>query len=153
MPISTAWPRGRVERNAARIASGRPVASKAWSTPPPVAARTRSAVVSASVSQTTAAVAPNSAAACARSRLTSTATTGWAPAAAAPISADRPTPPQPNTATRSPGATRAVRHAAHTPVVTAQPTSAATANGTSAAMGMQERSGTTVCSANEEMSE
>ena len=93
------------------------------------------------------------AAACARSRLTSTATTGSAPAAAAPITAERPTPPQPNTATRSPGATRAVRHAAHTPVVTAQPTSAATANGTSAAIGMHDASGTTVCSANVESSE
>ena len=41
-----------------------------------------------------------------------------------PSSADSPTPPQPITATRSPGRTPAVRQTAPTPVDTAQPTSA-----------------------------
>src|SRR3954468_21856433 len=41
----------------------------------------------------------------------------------------RPTPPQPNTATLAPGSTFAVLNTAPTPVVTAQPTSAARSNG------------------------
>jgi hypothetical protein len=41
----------------------------------------------------------------------------------------RPTPPQPNTATEEPGDTRAVLNTAPTPVVTAQPTSAARSSG------------------------
>ena len=65
------------------------------------------------------------------SGVVSTAITGSAPTATAAISAERPTPPQPITATRSPGRTPAVFQTAPTPVVTAQPTSAATSNGTS----------------------
>src|SRR5262249_18829673 len=42
-----------------------------------------------------------------------------------------PTPPQPNTATIDPGATRAVFNAAPTPVVTPQPIKAARSNGRS----------------------
>ena len=79
---------------------------------------------------------------------TSTATTGCAPAATAPSSALIPTPPQPNTATRSPGRTPAVRHTAPVPVATAQPASAATSNGTPSGIGMQHAAGTTVRSAN-----
>ena len=52
-----------------------------------------------------------------------------APAIAAPWMAFRPTPPQPNTATVAPGSTRAVLKTAPTPVVTAQPTSAARSRG------------------------
>ena len=77
----------------------------------------------------------------------STAITGSAPTATAAISAERPTPPHPITATRSPGRTPAVRQTAPTPVVTAQPTSAATSNGTSSGMRTHERSGTTHASA------
>jgi hypothetical protein len=84
---------------------------------------------------------------------TSTATTGWAPAATAPSSALIPTPPQPNTATRSPGRTPAVRQTAPVPVATAQPTSAATSNGTPAPIGMQHTAGTTARSANVERNE
>ena len=64
-----------------------------------------------------------------------------------------PTPPQPNTATRSPGRTPAVRHTAPVPVATAQPASAATSNGTSSGIGMQQAAGTTVRSANVERNE
>ena len=46
---------------------------------------------------------------------TSTAMTGCAPAATAPSTALIPTPPQPNTATRSPGRTPAVRQTAPVP--------------------------------------
>src|SRR3972149_1702334 len=53
-----------------------------------------------------------------------------APAIAAPWTAFRPTPPQPNTATVAPGSTLAVLNTAPTPVVTAQPTSAARSSGT-----------------------
>jgi hypothetical protein len=73
--------------------------------------------------------------------------------AAAASTAESPTPPQPITATRSPGRTPAVRQTAPTPVVTAQPTSPATSKGTSRGIGMHERSGSTVASANDEMKE
>src|SRR5437868_14606686 len=48
-----------------------------------------------------------------------------APAMRAPWITERPTPPQPNTATLAPGSTLAVLNTAPTPVVTPQPTSAA----------------------------
>src|SRR5882762_3757491 len=48
-----------------------------------------------------------------------------APAMRAPWITERPTPPQPNTATLEPGSTLAVLNTAPTPVVTPQPTSAA----------------------------
>ena len=44
-------------------------------------------------------------------------------------------------------------HTAPIPVVTAQPTSAATSNGTSCGMGMQQAAGTTVRSAKVDSSE
>src|SRR5258707_164153 len=61
----------------------------------------------------------------------STATIIPAPDTAAPWIADRPTPPQPNTATIAPGSTRAVLVAAQNPVITPQPTSAACCSGAS----------------------
>ena len=73
--------------------------------------------------------------------------------ASAPSTALIPTPPQPNTTTRSPGRTPAVRHTAPVPVATAQPASAATSNGTSAGIGMQHAAGTTVRSANADRNE
>ena len=77
----------------------------------------------------------------------STAITGSAPTATAAIRAESPTPPQPITATRSPGRTRAVFHTAPTPVVTAQPIRLATSNGTASGSRTHERSGTTQASA------
>ena len=64
----------------------------------------------------------------------STATIMRAPATAAPWIADSPTPPEPNTTTTDPGATRAVLVAAQKPVITPQPTSAAERSGASAAI-------------------
>ena len=62
--------------------------------------------------------------------MVSMATMRPAPAMRAPWITFRPTPPQPNTATEAPGFTLAVLNTAPTPVVTAQPTSAARSSGT-----------------------
>jgi hypothetical protein len=70
-----------------------------------------------------------------------------APASFAPIMTLRPAPPAPKTATLLPGRTRAVLSAAPTPVVTAQPMSAATVRGMSLPSTTQHASGTTVWSA------
>jgi len=70
----------------------------------------------------------------ARSRLDSTGSmtmTRFAPAAAAPCTAFMPTPPAPMTTTFSPGRTSATLVAEPHPVVTPQPTSAATSSGMS----------------------
>ncbi len=91
--------------------------------------------------------APNDSAVSTLACVASTAITGSAPTATAAISAESPTPPQPMTATRSPGRTPAVFQTAPTPVVTAQPTRLATSKGTSFGIGTQARSGTTVASA------
>ena len=66
-----------------------------------------------------------------------------APASAAPMIADSPTPPSPTTTTDSPGRTRAVSSTAPTPVVTAQPMSAATSGGVRGSMGMAASAATT----------
>ncbi len=63
------------------------------------------------------------------------------------MTAERPTPPQPITTTDAPGSTLAVFQTAPTPVVTAQPISAATSIGTSDGMRIAPASGTTVRSA------
>ena len=72
---------------------------------------------------------------------------GCAPASAAPISTERPTPPQPITHTDAPGSTRAVFVTAPTPVVTQQPIRQATSNGTADGTGMTAEAGTTAASA------
>ncbi len=61
----------------------------------------------------------------------STAMISLAPAIRAPWIADRPMPPQPITATGSPGATRGSANTAPKPVVTAHPMSAALSSGIS----------------------
>ena len=70
-----------------------------------------------------------------------------APASFAPMMMLRPTPPAPNTATLLPGRRWAVLSTAPTPVVTAQPMSAATVGGMSLSSTTQHSSGTTVWSA------
>ena len=70
-----------------------------------------------------------------------------APQSRAPWRTFRPTPPQPITATLSPGWTRALKAAAPTPVVTLQPMSANWAKSRVAGAGMQPASGTTAYSA------
>jgi hypothetical protein len=62
----------------------------------------------------------------------------------APRTTLSPTPPTPNTATVLPGRTRAVLITAPTPVITPQPTRAATARGTSPGIGITAFSWTTV---------
>ena len=146
-------PPPRVEWNAASIASGRPVASTATSTPPPETSFTASAVASGLPAHATVCVAPKERATSSFCGMASTATMGSAPAATAAMSAERPTPPQPITAKRSPGRNPAVRQTAPTPVETPQPTSAATSNGMSSAIGTHERSETTHASANVERKE
>ena len=72
-----------------------------------------------------------------------------APASAAPLIADRPTPPQPITATVSPGSTLAVWNTAPTPVITPQPISAARSSGMSSRIFTTAFSCTSICSAND----
>ncbi len=70
-----------------------------------------------------------------------------APAIAAPFTAAMPTPPQPMTATASPGATLAVFTAAPKPVMTPQPISAARSMGKSLSIFTIEFSCTSIISA------
>ena len=103
MPMSTAAPRARVERNAACIASGRPVASTASRRRP----RTPLARPRRSLPAFPARGRRPLRRTCARRRASAARrrprSTGSAPTATAAISADSPTPPQPTTAKRSPG--------------------------------------------------
>ena len=73
-----------------------------------------------------------------------------APASAAPLTADSPTPPQPITATVEPGSTLAALNTAPTPVITPQPTSAARSSGISGSIFTIEFSCTSICSAKED---
>ena len=67
-----------------------------------------------------------------------------ASASAAPITTDRPTPPQPITTTDWPRWTAAVFSTAPTPVATAHPISAPTSAGSAAGTGTAAWAGTTV---------
>ena len=73
-----------------------------------------------------------------------------APASAAPLTAESPTPPQPITATVAPGSTLAALNTAPTPVITPQPTSAARSSGMSGSIFTIEFSCTSICSAKDE---
>jgi hypothetical protein len=73
-----------------------------------------------------------------------------APAMAAPLIADRPTPPQPMTATVSPGRTLEVWIAAPTPVITEQPIRAARSSGMSLRIATQACSWISICSAKDD---
>jgi hypothetical protein len=92
-------------------------------------------------------VAPSESAVARRLSSGSTAISRAAPAMTEPRIALSPTAPQPMTATSSPGDTRALRRAAPTPVGTAQPSIAATGNGTSEGSRSSARAGSTVYSA------
>ena len=81
--------------------TGAPSASSERCAPPPVASRTASATCPSSAEASTHTSAPNVRASSSAPAETSTATT-LAPHAAAIITADRPTPPHPCTATHSP---------------------------------------------------
>ena len=81
---------------------------------------------------------------------TSTATIGEAPAILAPWITLSPTAPHPITTTDSPGRTPAVFATAPTPVITAQPRSAACSMGTVGSILIAVFAGTIACSANDE---
>ena len=95
-------------------------------------------------------VAPNSRARLSLAGDMSIAMIRLAPAMAAPLMAARPTPPQPITATVSPGRTLAVWNTEQTPVSTPQPIRAARSRGMSLRMGVQACSWISIISANEE---
>ena len=95
-------------------------------------------------------VAPRSRARRSLSGSRSIAITARAPARRAPDTTCRPTPPQPITATLSPGCTRAAFRTAPSPVTTLQPTSAACQRGSDAGRGMAEAAGTTQRSAKQD---
>ena len=73
-----------------------------------------------------------------------------APAIAAPLIAESPTPPQPITATVEPTSTLAVLITAPKPVVTPQPISAARSSGMSSRIFTRACSWISMCSAKEE---
>ena len=131
---------------ACSLVAFRPSASNEYSTPPRVSSctwPTGSPAVASTVS-----VAPNVRARSSFSAATSTAITCAAPATTAPCTTFRPMPPQPMTATVAPGGTFAVLNTAPRPVVTAQPTSAATSTGTLSSIFNSACSGRSICSAN-----
>ena len=103
--------------------TGEPSASRDNWAPPPVSSRT-AAAVSSTVAAFTHSTAPNFRASSSAPGDTSTATTR-APEAAAIITAERPTPPQPCTATHSPAATRPCWTTARYAVANRQPSEAA----------------------------
>ncbi len=92
-------------------------------------------------------VAPTSRATSSLAATRSIATIRDAPATAAPITHDSPTPPRPITATDDPAGTSAVLSTAPTPVVTQQPMSAAAAGSTPSGSGIAAAAGTTDASA------
>ena len=91
-------------------------------------------------------VAPSSRASSSFDCIVSMAMIRSAPASAAPLTADSPTPPQPITATVAPGSTLAALNTAPTPVITPQPTSAARSSGMSSSIFTIEFSCTSICS-------
>ena len=96
-------------------------------------------------------VAPSSRASSSFTGSMSIATMRLAAAIAAPCTMFRPTPPQPTTATVSPGRTFAVLSTAPTPVMTAQPISASSISGRSSSTLIAVCAGTTAISANEDV--
>jgi hypothetical protein len=93
-------------------------------------------------------VAPKRRAVSSFSGTVSTATMTEAPESRQPWIAEMPTPPQPITTAVSPGRSWAVLTTEPTPVITPQPTRAATSYGTSGSIGTAPIRGTTISSAN-----
>ena len=102
---------------------------------------------SSSRDASTTCVAPWATASSSFSATRSTATIGFAPASRAAATTWSPTPPQPMTATESPGWTPAALRTAPIPVTTAQPRSAACQSGSSRGSGTAPPAATTVRSA------
>ena len=129
MPMIVAVPPRRSMPNACSAVTLRPIASNEYCTPPPVISIT-SPTASFSFALTTS-VAPNLRASSSFEATMSIAMIRPAPAIAAPLMHESPTPPQPITATVLPGSTLAVWITAPTPVVTPQPINAARSSGIS----------------------
>src|SRR5271170_7631304 len=108
-------------------------------------ALTESALLAFSVS-----VAPISRASSSFEAMVSIAMIRSAPAMAAPLTAERPMPPQPITATVEPGSTLAAWNTAPTPVITPQPTRAARSRGMSSSIFTIAFSCTSNCSPNDD---
>src|SRR3954451_20666552 len=125
-PTCTCRPRGRRLRIELPQVTAAPRASRETWTPPPVSSAT--AVGTSTVDPSSTCSAPNAAASSRAPGATSPATTR-APAATATWTADSPTPPQPCTATHSPGRTRPTPVTARNAVANRQPRLAAVANG------------------------
>src|SRR5690348_3170785 len=143
-----AVPPGRSDSKHCSAVRFNPTASNENSTPPPVIsliASTGSALDALITS-----VAPICLATSSFEEIRSIAIMRSAPAMAAPLTADRPIPPQPNTATVEPGGTFAVFITAPAPVMTPHPTSAATFSGISSAIFTTAFSCTSNCSANDD---
>src|SRR5690606_5511699 len=92
-------------------------------------------------------VAPSSRALSSLASSMSTAITSTAPTALAASSDEKPTPPSPTTATLVPASTFAVLITAPAPVMTAQPNSAASSQGSVGSIFTADRRETTVYSA------
>ncbi len=147
MPTSTAVPPTGSAAMASSAVDGRPIASNTKSGPPSVRSRRAPSVAAASSSARSVSVAPTARATSSLSGMRSMATIRDAPATAAPITHDSPTPPSPMTATVAPAGTAAVLSTAPTPVVTQQPMSAATAGSVPSGTGIAAAAGTTLASA------
>jgi hypothetical protein len=133
---------------ACSVVSIRPIASNTKSRPSGTVSRTWATGSPALAS--TASVAPSRRATPSLSGLTSTATMRPAFASRAPWMTERPTPPQPITATVAPSGTCAVFCTEPTPVATAHPTTATTSSGASSRMRIAPERGTTTRSANDD---
>ena len=132
---------------ASSTVSTRPIASNTKSGPPSVRSRSASTVARRSGPATSPSVAPTDRATAILASTRSIATIRPAPARAAPMTHDRPTPPRPMTATLAPAGTAAVLTTAPTPVETQQPMSAATAGSTPSGSAIAAASGTTAAAA------
>ena len=144
MPTTIAVAPGRSTSQARRMVAGEPTASKAWSTPPGIAAST-AAAGSGVRAASTVTVAPRRVASSSLAGSRSTATICPAPTSRAAATICSPIPPQPTTHTVSPARTPAVLRTAPTPVTTPQPSSDASHSGSSGGSGTADAAGTTQC--------
>ncbi len=149
MPMTLAVPPRRSMLKACSAVFDRPMASKECCTPPLVISMT-SLTTSVSPAAQMKSVAPNALTMFSLPAAMSMAMIRPAPAIAAPLIAARPTPPQPITATVSPGRTFEVCIAAPTPVITPHPISAARSSGMSLRIATQACSWISICSAKDE---
>ena len=147
IPTTTAVPPTSTMSKACRAVSARPITSKAYSTVSPVISFTAS--TGSRFDALTTSVAPKCLAISSLLSSMSTAMMCAAPAMRQPWMTFSPTPPQPITTTVAPPGTLAVYSAAPTPVMTPQPTSAASAQGMSSGIFSTPLSTVSIFSAND----